>query len=139
MEKANFGGFWAPSTALADWVDNSKNSSSGGRSKYKGKVMDQKASGTPLAPGPRGKKARAQKTCPAEGPTLRARKAQKIGKAEKARPEQNKGGKNARQAKSQATRELRCLRHPASGTKHLLSEQQRNYSAAQLRRPQPAR
>ena len=79
----------------------------------------------------RKKKARAQKTCPAEGPTLRARKAQKIGKAEKARPEQNKGEKNARQAKSQATRELRCLRHPASGTKHLLSEQQRNYSAAQ--------
>ena len=38
-----------------------------------------------------GEKARPQKTCPAEGPALRARKAQKIGKAKKARPEPNKG------------------------------------------------
>ena len=64
--------------------------------------------------GPKGK------TCPADGPALRARKAQSTGKAKKARPKQNKEGK---QAKNQATRELERLRLPASGTEHLPSEQ----------------
>ena len=64
--------------------------------------------------GPKGK------TCPADGPALRARKAQSTGKAKKTRPKQNKEGK---QAKNQATRKLKRLRLPASGTEHLPSEQ----------------